>query len=611
MRSCREIINRRKELWEESHDIERDTEFVQAAVRYIVDPNNSMVREEISRYPEYLIEISFVIVDKDKNTVPFFLNEVQESFLVDINKAKDEYRVGKRLHLKFLVLKGRQQGFTSFITGYQLANGIISKNFSGFTLADSGDNTNTIFEDKAKYIYNQLPDALKPTEKYNNRREFHFEKLNSRWRVNTAGNKEVGRSKTINFFHGSEAAFWDGMRSIVAGLGQALTKDSIQILETTANGFNEYKDLWDEDNNWENKFYAWWKTKEYRFSFVSSDDQKLFIARTQNHKSEPTEELRKVFEKINHLRNVEKLDWEQLHWYFNKWKDLKEETNQEYPCYPEEAFLATGKNVFDKEKVTSRIAVLRKKYELQEPIRGNFVWDMHGEQIWDNSIKFNPDPSGFITIYKEPKAKVPYVIGGDTSEGGIDFSAGQVLDNLTGEQVAVWHGHIDTDLYAKNIYCLGKHYNNALAAIEMNFDLHPIKELTRLNYYWQYRRENIDSSTNQTQNKYGFRTTSTTRPVIISELMAIVRDEIELINDIPTLQEMLTFVRNENGKPEAIVGKHDDLIMSLAIAHKAREQQVMNIVGAAPWAAIPEGKENRDFDADDDDRDGSSAETFW
>jgi len=39
---------------------------------------------------------------------------------------------------------------------------------------------------------------------------------------------------------------------------------------------------------------------------------------------------------------------------------------------------------------------------------------------------------------------------------------------------------------------------------------------------------------------------------------------------------MLTFVRNESGKPEAQQGKRDDLIMSLAIAHKAREQQLFD-----------------------------------
>jgi hypothetical protein len=608
MITCKQIIDRRKELWEEHQDIERDKEYVEAVANHIIE--NPHIRKEIQDNPDYLIEMCFVVVDKNKETVPFFFNQVQRMFIDKLKQAVEEYKAGKRKHLKFLILKGRQQGFTTAITAYQLACSLTKRNFAGFTLADDAENTETIFEDKAKFPYNQLPEVLKPTEKYNNRREFHFEKLNSRWRVATAGGKGVGRSKTLNFFHGSEAAFWENMQEILTAIGPAFTKDCIQILETTANGFNEYKDLWDDDNNWENLFYQWWLTDEYRLPFASSTEKKQFIADVENHERHESEELRKIFAKIKHLRDVEKLDWEQLHWYFDKWKDFKEDLNQEYPCYPEEAFLATGANVFDKEKVTKRIAVLKKRYEEKKPVRGYFTWRNQGEQIADHSIRFVEDPGGFVTIYKYPEPKVPYVIGGDVAEGGADFSAGQVLNNLTGEQVAVWHGHLDTDLYAKNMYCLGKYYNDALIAIEMNFDLHPVKELIRLNYPKQYRRENIDTKTNQKSDRYGFRTTSITRPVIISELISVVRDEIETINDIPTLQEMLTFVRNDQGKPEAMEGKHDDLIMALAIAHKAREQQDMKLTGSAAWTAQPDADRSPDFDLDDEEE-YSSASSFW
>ena len=131
--------------------------------------------------------------------------------------------------------------FTSFITAYQLACTITHKNFSGFTIADCNDNTHSIFEDKAKFPYGNLPDVLKPSEKYNNRKEMQFDKINSKWRIATAS-KDIGRSKTINFLHGSEAAFWDVLISDVqSAIGEALTKDSIQIYESTANGYNEFQ----------------------------------------------------------------------------------------------------------------------------------------------------------------------------------------------------------------------------------------------------------------------------------------------------------------------------------------------------------------------------------
>lgn len=146
---------------------------------------------------------------------------------------------------------------------------------------------------------------------------------------------------------------------------------------------------------------------------------------------------------------------------------------------------------------------------------------------------------------------------------------------MTGNQAGVLHHQFDEDLYAKQMYCLGKYYNEALESIEVNYSTYPVKELQRLGYYRQYKREVIDEISMKKQHKYGFITSKVSRPVIIANLVEIVRENTELINDISTLEEMLTFVRNEKGKPEAQQGKHDDLIMSLAIAHYSRNQQSM------------------------------------
>ena len=60
-------------------------------------------------------------------------------------------------------------------------------------------------------------------------------------------------------------------------------------------------------------------------------------------------------------------------------------------------------------------------------------------------------------------------------------------------------------------------------------------------------------------------------------LQSIVNDHIELINDKETLEEMLVFIRNEKGRPEAQEGCHDDLVMALAIAYYIRPQQEMKL----------------------------------
>ena len=153
---------------------------------------------------------------------------------------------------------------------------------------------------------------------------------------------------------------------------------------------------------------------------------------------------------------------------------------------------------------------------------------------------------------------------------------------MTGEQVAVLRHQYDEDTYAKQVYCLGKYYNDALVGIEANFSSYPIKRLEQLGYRNQYVREQEDSFPGGVRRAFGFRTTATTRPVVIGTLVEAMRDGIGLVNDRTTLEEMLTFVRNESLRPEAEAGAHDDCVMALAIAWYIRPQQRMTAAAKEP-----------------------------
>jgi phage terminase large subunit len=181
-------------------------------------------------------------------------------------------------------------------------------------------------------------------------------------------------------------------------------------------------------------------------------------------------------------------------------------------------------------------------------------------------------------------AVTQYCIGGDTAGEGSDYFTGHVLDAKTGNQVAVLRHQFDADQYTRQMYCLGKYFKDALIGIEANFDSYPIMELQRLGYPRQYTRAAQDTYTGKTEKRFGFKTTSLTRPTIISKLVEIVREHCELINDRVTLEELLTIVRNEKGRIEAPQGGHDDMMMGLAIAHHIREQVVFNnaIIEVAP-----------------------------
>ena len=555
------LIAKRKEKWQELHSIDYDKQFRGACANEML--SDDALLAEIRKYPEKLIELVFIVVDKNQKTMPFFLNDVQHSFIDTLNKAIEDFNNGDITDISLLVLKGRQQGFTTLVTAYQLACSILNKNFQGYTLADKSDNSEAIFQNKAKFPYSQLPDELKPTEKYNNRKQLLFEKINSSWAVDTA-TKDVGRSRTVNFFHGSECAFWkDGISPIQGALGEAFTKNCIKIYESTANGYNDYQKMWDSGVHI-NCFYEWWRTKEYNIAFRNDEQRAEFLSEIDSKKGW-------IYDRLRWLRDEKSLSPEQLHWYWNKYDKYldKDLIKQEYPCTPREAFLLSGKNVFDTAIILDRLARLTKPIK-----RGYFIYDYDGLTI--SNIKWVNDREGYIKIYSLPNQPefTEYCIGGDTAGEGSDFFTGHVLDAKTGKQVAVLRHQFDADQYTRQMYCLGKYYCDALIGIEANFDSYPIKELQRLGYLKQYTREAQDTYTGKVEKRYGFKTTSLTRPTIISRLIEIVREHCDTINDKDTLEELLTIIRNEKGRIEAPEGGHDDMMMGLAIAHEIRGQVV-------------------------------------
>ena len=553
------LIEKRKEKWLETNDIEYDKRIRLAITQELL--KNKSLLEEVKMYPEKLIELVFIVVDKNQKTMPFFLNNVQKKFINILNQARKDFEKGIITDISLLILKGRQQGFTTLVTAYQYAYSILHKNFQGFTLADKSDNAEAIFQNKAKFIHSQIPDALKPTEKFNNRKQFLFEKLNSSWAVDTA-TKDVGRSRTINFFHGSECAFWkDGISPIQAALGEAFTKNCIKIYESTANGYNDYQKMWDSGAHI-NCFFEWWETDEYRLKIPKGLSQDDFLKDIETKDTW-------IFKRLKWLKDEVKLDIEQLYWYYKKYETYlnKDLIKQEYPCSPEEAFLLSGANVFDVEIILNHLKTIKKPIKI-----GYFLYDYDGTNI--TNIRWRNDPNGYIKIYNVPNSPkvTKYCIGGDTAGDGSDYFTGYVLDAETGKLVAKLRHQFDADMYAKQMYCLGMYYKYALIAIESNFDSYPIMELTRLGYKNQYVREHLDTYTNKLTKSFGFRTTSVTRPTIISRLIEIIREHIELIDDEDTLVELTTITRNEKGRIEAPAGGHDDQMMGLAIAYQAREQ---------------------------------------
>ena len=177
-----------------------------------------------------------------------------------------------------------------------------------------------------------------------------------------------------------------------------------------------------------------------------------------------------------------------------------------------------------------------------------------------------------LEVWTYPELNFSYVMGVDTAEGlgHGDYSCIQILSVGTGEQVAIWHGHIAPDLLAEEVHSVGLWYNNALCCVESNnHGLTTITELRHLGYPNLFRRRQLNSVTNRVGQEYGWKTTRTSKPLMIDDLSSALRNSELVIQDSHTVAELRTFTRNSRGSMSG--SPYDDRVMALALANQMRK----------------------------------------
>ena len=543
----------------------------------------------------YYIEKFLKIRDKNGRLIPLLLNEPQKRFYEAFAR---QWRENKPVRI--IILKARQMGFSTLTEAILFFLTATNFNRESLIVAHNDDASERIFE-MSRRFFDNLPPEVRPSCRGASSRRLVFGKpkksgdgeksgkrgLESALSCATAGGSGIGRSYTLSCLHLSEFAFWPGDKmSTYLGLAQAVpdAPGTVIVIESTANGYDSFKKLWDSaveasargEEGYLPLFFAWHEMKSYRRSVDPG------FSRTE-------EEQR--------LAAAYGLDDEQLSWrrwcIRNNCGGDVELFRQEYPSSPDEAFISTGRCAFDKEKLILRRAAVAG----EKPEYGSFLpeTDFSGKIVsfaWRKENAGNSETRFAVRIFRHPEKGAPYVIGADTAGTGTDFFAAQVLDNRTGEQVAVLHQRFGEREFARQLYCLGKYYNDALIGIETNYSTYPELCLEDLGYTRLYVRQRFDTFTGKTVDSFGFETTPKTRPVIIDGLKDVVSHTPELINDHATLGEMLTFVYDENWKPQAEAGEHDDLVMSLAIAFCIRSQQ--SYTSSSPSGGSSPGEWNDD-----------------
>lgn len=531
------------------------------------------------------IEKYIKIRDKSGKIINLQFNEPQQR-LYDIIKEQKL----KNKPVRIVILKARQLGFSTIAESILFKETTTKFNVNTGIITHQDEATKNLFN-MSKLMYECLPQEMKPAKKASNAQELIFDNdkgtgLKSKIRCMTAGSQGVGRSYTYDNLHVSELAFWPGnKKTTMTGLLQAVPNlpSTIIIIESTANGFEYFKEIWDGavagENDFIPLFVGWNELKDYQMPYTGFEltSEEIQLQRDYN-------------------LSLEQLTWRRWCIRNNCSNDI-EQFKQEYPITPEEAFISTGACYFNKEIIIGRI----NKIKNIKPLRkGYFSYSINGNKISD--IEFIDDDKGYIDIYEEPKDGHPYVLGGDTAGDGSDYFTGLVIDNSNGKQIAkLRHNKIDEDEYSRQIYCLGTYYNNALVGLENNYSTYPTKKLKEYDYPKMYIREVEDNIPEVIQDKYGFLTTKATRPIILAMLKEIFRDNISYINDLDVLYEGLVFIKNEKGRAEAEQGKHDDLIMGLAITYYIRTQQsfIVKKIEKEEKIELPFALQTDDAESDD------------
>uniref|UniRef100_A0A832I2W5 Terminase large subunit gp17-like C-terminal domain-containing protein n=1 Tax=Eiseniibacteriota bacterium TaxID=2212470 RepID=A0A832I2W5_UNCEI len=519
------------------------------------------IRDDVRWYARRFLWIK----TKDNRLVRLAPNATQEKLqrIIDAKRKANE-------PVRLLILKARQEGVSTWIDGWIFHDTVTHKNVSSLIVSHDDDSAVHLF-DMVKLFNEQLPPALRPMQRYSNRRELVFENpsdadrparpgLRSRLSVASARNVRAGRSKTLRNVHCSEAAFYPDLATLLLSVQNAVPDrpNTAIVLETTANGVGDaFHRLWEAAKRGENAytpvFIAWYEHHEYRRPFESDAERQRFKeSLTANEKQ---------------ARRLYDLDLEQLHWRRQKAKEFDsfDQFLQEYPENDVDCFLTSGSPalpVADIRAMQKRIAPPKWRGYLETYV------DEKDPANPVEKIRFAADPKGPLSIWSMPRPEGQYVVFADPSEGLAtgDYTSVDVFDKETSEQVAQWHGHIDPDLLGSDILPnLGWFFRSALVGFERNGQHggSVLVALKRSGYTHLFRSVQIDERTNKRTKKLGWLTTGKSKPLLVDEIRQRFRERSVTINSARTLDECLTFVRRPDGTTAAQEHCHDDCVMSL------------------------------------------------
>lgn len=451
-----------------------------------------------------------------RGRVPFVLRDAQRETLQAFVESD-----------RVIILKARQIGFSTLVANYALWLALFREDQQIILLSKTEREAVELLT-KAKYAFSGLPEWVRArAPRLTNDHQLKMIFNNNSVVESLPSKQDPARGRSVSLVIVDEWAFFENPEAAWASIEPITDIGGRVIALSTANGAGTfYHDMWVRaragTNGFRPVFFPW--------SAVPERDENWYETKRQS----------------------------MLQWQL--W--------QEYPSNEEECFIRSGNPVFD-------LDMLR-EFESSVPDSGYLA----PASQYGHTYEFRATTAGPLYVWKFPQSDHGYVIGADTSEGLVhgDYSCAQVIDQATGEVVAVWHGHIDPDLFGTELERLGYWYNRALIGPEANnHGLTTCKTLQKAGYPRIYYRRTVDTRTTHQTERVGWWTSRVTKPLMIDELNSALREGSLRVFDEHTLAELRTFVRDDDGSMHG--SPLDDRTMALAIANQMRK-----------WAVAPEYK---------------------
>lgn len=514
------------------------------------------------------------IITKDGKKSVFTMNRAQRHFFETYLATPNPYH-------RHVILKSRQLGFTTFINLFILDEILFNTNKEGIIIAHKLEDASEFFNRKIDYAIRNMAEDVKGAFFKLNRNSARKIQVILDYGPESGSTSSIsvgvsGRSGTFHYVHISEfakmcVAYPKRAEEVETGTFPAVPFDGFIFIESTAEGMaGRFYEIFNQN----------WLTRDKITPLLS---QVQFLPHFYNWQYDDME-MKKICESIpvDQMDICPEIDWgsyqqehnltdKEITYYYMKWQqfgganstEAVKKLLQEYPTTVEEAFLSTGQAYFPTAKVAACLSTAKRG------IKGELILNGKGE------YDFAPVSSGDLEIFKKPEVGTRYIIGGDTAEGiaGGDAQVLYVINHKTEECDAIFHSQIDPADLVNEAYNIGKYYNWALLAIEVNKDGLWVNDgLEKKGYPNLYYRKVFDDITQKITKFFGWKTTSATRPFALAALKAVfIRKDSGF--PIPLLNEMFTFIRNSKGRPEAMANKHDDVVMAASIGYAVLQEQ--------------------------------------